>query len=366
VQLAAQFGRATGKRTALRDAIGQFKENKWELRPPDPTEYETTLEPHDRGRILVAAVFDAFLSIYKRRTADLLRLATGGTGILRSGAIHPDLVHRLAGEAAKSAQQVLTICIRGLDYCPPTDITFGEYLRAIITADHDLVANDDLNYRVSFVEAFRRRGIFPPGVSSLSVGSLLWRSPEEDDPPPSDTLRHSLDYLRDPGSEHLYANSRQELFQLQRKMRSDLHRWLDQHFKNHPDGERDAKFLGLDPGKSFEVHMARFAYRVRPDDGISPQLLVGLLQTSTKPVDPGDPRGPQMAFEGGSTVVAELRQPKISYCIRKSLISSSRILRQQQFALGEFDSLHATYLGARSLSEDGQPKEPFALIHRGT
>ncbi len=112
--------------------------------------------------------------------------------------------------------------------------------------------------------------------------------------------------------------------------------------------------------------MARFAYRVRPDDGISPQLLVGLLQTTPRPVDPGDPKGPEMAFEGGSTIVADLRHRKISYCIRKSLISSSRLLRQQQFALREFDSLHATYQGARSLSTDGQPQEPFALIHRGT
>jgi hypothetical protein len=366
MQLATQFGRATGKRAALRDAIGQVKDNKWELRPPDPNEYETTLEPHDRGRILVASVFDAFLSIYKRRTADLLRLATGGTGILRPGAIHPDLVRRLAGEAAKSAQHVLTMCIRALDYCPPTDITFGEYLRAIITADYDLVADDDLNYRVSFVEAFRRRGIFPPGVSSLSVGSLLWRSPEEDDPPPSETLKRSLEYLRDPGSAHLYASSREQLFHLQRKMRCELHRRLEQHFKNDPDGEGDAKFLGLDPRKSFEVHMARFAYRVRPDDGISPQLLVGLLQTTTRPVDPGDPKGPTMAFEGGSTIVADLRRSRICYCIRKSQVSSSRLARQQQFALREFDSLHATYQGARSLSADGQPLEPFALIHRGT
>src|SRR5262249_42282538 len=85
VQLASQFGRATGKRTALRDAIGEVEGegDTWKLREPDPNEYETTLEPHERGRILVSAVFDAFLSIYKRRTTDLLRLATGGTGILR-------------------------------------------------------------------------------------------------------------------------------------------------------------------------------------------------------------------------------------------------------------------------------------------
>ena len=68
-----------------------------------PDEYEKTTESHARGAILVAAVFDAFLLIYERRTADLLRLATGGSGILQPGAIHPDLVNRLAGEASKAA-----------------------------------------------------------------------------------------------------------------------------------------------------------------------------------------------------------------------------------------------------------------------
>ena len=65
--------------------------------------------------------------------ADLRRIATGGTGILPPGDIHPDLVDRLADEAAKSASHVLRMCIRALDYCPPVDLTFGEYLRALIT-----------------------------------------------------------------------------------------------------------------------------------------------------------------------------------------------------------------------------------------
>ena len=53
------------------------------------------------------------------------------------------------------------MCIRALDYCPPVDITFGEYLRALITADTDLVPNDKLGYRIAFIEAFRNRGIYP-------------------------------------------------------------------------------------------------------------------------------------------------------------------------------------------------------------
>ncbi|MDQ2973990.1 MAG: S8 family serine peptidase, partial [Acidobacteriota bacterium] len=169
--LAVQFGRATGGRGALRDAIGTYDKTtgKWTRLQPNPADYKTVMTPHARGSILVAAVFDAFIAIYQTRTADLLRIYTGGTGVLPSGAIHPDLVRRLAAEAAKSAGHVLNMCIRALDYIPPVDITFGEYLRGIITADGDLVEEDRYNYRIAFVEAFRRRGIYPRNLDTLSV-----------------------------------------------------------------------------------------------------------------------------------------------------------------------------------------------------
>ncbi len=34
---------------------------------------------------------------------------------------------------------MLNTCIRALDYCPPVDITFGDYLRAIITAEPKMI-----------------------------------------------------------------------------------------------------------------------------------------------------------------------------------------------------------------------------------
>src|SRR5437588_5829277 len=153
--LAQQFGAALGRSKALRSAIGV---------DPAETNYASTSEPHERGSILVAAVFEAFLSIYQRRIEDLLRIATGGSGVLRAGALHPDLTERLAHEANKSARHVQEICIRALDYCPPVDITFADYLRALITADADLVSQDRFGYRVAFLEAFGKRGIYPEEI----------------------------------------------------------------------------------------------------------------------------------------------------------------------------------------------------------
>ena len=127
--------------------------------------------------MLVATIFDAFQRIYTFRTRDLLRIATNGTGVLPEGSISRDLVGRLAGEAGEIAEHLLHICIRALDYSPPNDITFGAYLRALITADMDIAPEDETGYRVALIEAFRARGIFPSRVNTLSVESLLWQRP---------------------------------------------------------------------------------------------------------------------------------------------------------------------------------------------
>ncbi len=178
--LAVQVGRATEYRHALRNALGHFDARGRRL-PPDPAELARATECHARGAILVAAVFDAFLAIYTDRVQDLRRIATGGTGILPRGDIHPDLAQRFAEEAVKAAQRVLTICIRALDYLPPVDITFGDYLRALVTADANLVPDDPRRYRIAFIEAFRKRGVFPYDVRAMGEDTLRWRgmTPQE-------------------------------------------------------------------------------------------------------------------------------------------------------------------------------------------
>jgi hypothetical protein len=117
-QLAQQFALASGRGDALRSYLGTKDEKgDWKPTAPDPSLIEQTSEPHDRGAILVAAVFGAFTRVYRARTRDLFRIASEGTGVMRECDIHPDLVNRLAEEAERCAERALQMCIRAIDYC---------------------------------------------------------------------------------------------------------------------------------------------------------------------------------------------------------------------------------------------------------
>jgi hypothetical protein len=252
------------------------------------------------------------------------------------------------------------MCVRAIDYCPPVDITFGEFLRAVITADFDLVEDDDLNYRIAFIEAFRKRGIYPRDVRTLSVESLLWRGPNNDEVRPSSHLENTLAQLRSFADTNLYTESRRKAFHFEREFRRSIHQLLSGHFVNGSHGETDAAYLGLEPHGLFEVRSARIAYRTSPDSRMVPQFLVTLLQRTDVPMRANDPNGGRMLFEGGCTLVADLRSSRIQYCIRKNTNSGTRLVRQQEFA-SQLAATSSTYFGA--LRE--RIAEPFAAIHRG-
>jgi len=197
----------------------------------------------------------------------------------------------------------------------------------------------------------------------LSVESLLWRNTEQDGLSPSPQLQAALDRLRAYADDQTYAESREGNFHLERAMRLQIHDWLKTHFASGETGRSDAAYLGLDPDSRFEVRSARIAFRTSPDGGMIPQLLLQLLQRRPVPVDPADPKGAKMWFEGGCTLVADLRSRQIRYCIRKDSNSTGRLARQQQFAAASSGSKRAVYFGVPSLETENA--EPFAAIHRG-
>jgi hypothetical protein len=200
----------------------------------------------------------------------------------------------------------------------------------------------------------------------MSVDSLIWRTPENDEKSYSGQLEPLFKLLSGEVLQYVFAQShgdlteRRTLFDLQRMVRKKIHNWLDNYFQK--GGRADAEYMGLDPNKKFEVHTSRFALRAKPDGGVVPQLLVTVLQADNVPTDGTDPNGPSMIFEGGSSLVADLRRQVVKYCIRKNLKSKNRLALQQGFCMAQITNARSTYVNT---NPDNPAREPFALLHRG-
>src|SRR6185295_18314764 len=94
------------------------------------------------------------------------------------------LARLLAEQAAITAAEFFQLCARAIDYCPPVDVTFGDFLRALITVNLDLKADDGRAVRDALMQAFRVRGIYPEGASFFSEDALCWpRVPKWSDYP---------------------------------------------------------------------------------------------------------------------------------------------------------------------------------------
>ena len=400
-ELAQQFGQATGRYGALRSAIGERgADGTWRPIQPDPERLRNEIEPHARGSILVAAIFGAFLAANKARIQDLIRLATSGSGVLPAGALHPDLVNRLALETAATAKSFLNICIRALDYCPPFDINFGDYLRALITADFDMVPNDRLAFRVAMIESFRRWGILPKGLRTLSEEQLRWPFARMKDFDGWSALTDVAQKIRPNVTETLYIRDRRVLFEKLRECRELIHEELRAAMCDTVDAPHRPEFnrvtglnlwqrSGLDGittadggAPSFEVHALRPALRVSPAGVIVKQLIMILTQRRRVDVDPKDKSRGEFDFRGGSTLIFDLEgeKPSLRYAITRPIDSEERLAEMRAYFGRKADervSLRATYFGMGGGGDAGGPskprgaaaqtagleEEPFCLLH---
>ncbi|WP_413992725.1 S8 family serine peptidase [Labrys okinawensis] len=356
-ELAQQFGEATGMHGALRRYIGEIK-------PLD----ENITEPHARGAVLVSAIFGAFMTIYRARSADLIRLATGGSGILPKGDISYDLAGRLAAEASKTADQLLNVCIRALDYCPPVNLDFGDYLRALITADRDMVADDNRGYRVAFIDAFRERAIIPANVRHLAEDSLVWEPPTLTpgqlqafhDLVPVFDLSWNLNFERKSAFDTSEAN------------RYRMHQWL-----TDPRRQEIRDILGfVEPQKSYsiqlengsgtvlqgeirpiEVHSVRPSRRNAPDGTSKAILTIELSQTFR--AEPNQER-----YRGGCSLVFDLADNTLKYVVRKRLLAQGSIgaqMRANFTAIVRAAEYGQVYYAP---SDAARRANAFAMIHR--
>lgn len=396
-QLAQQFGRATGRGAALRDALGSEANGVWAPREPDPHALDRVSGAHARGAILVAAVFRAFLIIYRARTADLFRIATSGTGQLPEGEIHPDLTRRLAAEASRCADRVLQMCIRAIDYCPPVDITFGGFLRGIITADLEFAPEDRAAFRLVFIESFREWGIYPRQISSMGVDSLAWPSGEELMQEliaegrmhhlPAELRHHLKTFVADAARNWNLESDRLQAWKDLERLRPVLWTWLrggDTYGQDYARlfglvigaGEAPATVSkGSDGDPAVEIHSVRPALRRSLQGMTKVDLVIEVTQRrdgyfdmeEQAQMDRGgaERRPPDFVYRAGATIVIDPATLDVRRVIRTpgTIIDHVEMDRVRQFRKGAHDGGNAFDGGLGTSLRVERRDEPFALLH---
>jgi hypothetical protein len=259
------------------------------------------------------------------------------------------------------------------------DVNFGDYLRALVTADRDLVPEDDRGYRIAVIEAFRRRGIYPQGVRSLSAESLCWAAPQGEMAAALGNLLPGVKSLGRVRPDWSLTTDRRKVWDEMRKSCQEIHTWLQS------EGARDlASHFGLALGQDaprsiergkdglplFEVHSVRPARRLGPDGQTLTDLVIEITQKRNGYVNPGwqdkvdsgETTLPSNDFwlRGGCTVLIDLDRGAVRYCIGKGITSEARLATQRAYVKTS-SSLQATYFGDPRRREQ---IEPFAMLHR--
>jgi len=332
IEIAQQFGEATGINRALRSALGT---------KPNSDDIQKFTEPHARGSILVAAVFDAYFAIYLKRTADLWRIFRAGGGSANPVDIPAPLAARLCEEARNLAQVFFTLCVRALDYSAPVDITFGSYLRSIVTADFDLHPVDHIGIRDAIMQSFRLRGIMPEEAGFFSEDSICWPRAPETLPPVV-----GLDF-GDPNG----------LTREQKNKAGDVLRAYI---------SKNSRLLGFSPGAPVIVPSFHPVFRINSDGSLRTDMVVEAVQTIEKLFNPAAPKFGKIQFRGGATLIirkpvvgepnADKNESPIRYVISKNL-SPKREERQRR--MGE-------HLGLDGKSERNRFQINFSMLHGGS
>ncbi len=344
-RIARQFGAADGL-----DALRRADRKPGTDREAGELLYDDKLEEHDMGELLLSAVFDAFDSVYRRRTQRLLRLATGGSGVLPPGALHPDLLEALADESAALARRFMAMTVRALDYCPPASIELGEFLRAMVTADAVLTPDDRFGLREALIDAFRARQILPRYVFSLTEDSLLWGPPQRRLPLLTELSFAVTRFDGGPGRP-LEPESR-------RRQSEALGRWLMQ-----PEAMAEAGLVA--PGdprlsdKGATVSLPSIdALEVTSSAGAEGEMHFHTVAVVTQRVTVARKgKAPGFAFQAGGTLLFD-PDGALRLAISKSALGSGRIERRRDFltdmskvAAARSPSAHS--LDSRWVEQDG-------------
>ncbi|HYR29828.1 MAG TPA: hypothetical protein VEU30_15265, partial [Thermoanaerobaculia bacterium] len=289
------------------------------------------MESHRRGEILSAAMMSAFINVWAKR-------------LERIGQKAPGRVDRwkVAEEGAAVADSLLTSAIRALDYVPPVDVSFNDYLSAFVTADSEIRPGTDDRWgvRQAVVDAFGKFGIAP--ASNMPEG--VWEPPEE---------RSGSVYVYDRTHFEPMQRDADEVFHFIWENRSEDHIGLDEEAFTYVQSVRPCVRVGPD-GFMLRETVAEYIQVLKIQAGELDSL--GL----TKP--DGMPGEQELWLYGGGALIFD-EYGKIKFHISNRLRGKKqnerlKYLYDYGFFAGKslqvrFSSLHRL----RSLARIGRPEE---------
>jgi hypothetical protein len=307
-----------------------------ELEPPQLPNYylnqEEFKDPHRRGELFVAAMMNAFLRVWCERLKRLGDAPVPGANRRPKRQVFLDR-QRVVEEGAAVAEQMITMSIRALDYTPPTDLEFCDFLSALLTGDYEMRPDDSIyNFRKTLKESFRAYGMAPTSKYGGNEEGI-WEPPN-----------HSLRYDR-------------TRFESLTRDPDEVFRFIWEN--------RQA--LGLEEGAYTRVLSVRPCMRTNPDDGfVLRETVAEYYQQLTIRADElkqygiKTPPGMDEDFEvtiygGGSLIFDEFG--RVKFHIRNRILNPERQTRRLKhlWEYGYFDpSLAADgggFYGGRRFAE---------------
>ncbi len=145
-RIAAQFGQAVygrADRSYLRSA----------LNTKTMADIKGVFEEHEYSEVMTGAYYDFLLKAYERFVPITLekRQRSNPAKTMDGGVAVAALI--------KAAELTGRLFLRALDYCPPVDIDFLEYARAVVASDRVAYPVDQHRFREDLFTVFQKRGI---------------------------------------------------------------------------------------------------------------------------------------------------------------------------------------------------------------
>jgi hypothetical protein len=280
------------------------------------------------------------------RAENLFRIYRAGGGS-RIDDLPGPLAELLASCASETATNFFRLCARALDYCPPVDVTFGDFLRALITVSKDLDPIDNDGVRDALMEAFRLRGIYAESASFYSEDALCWPQMSNGLPAIADLVFGNPNGLTGAEKDH----------------NGDVLRAWAHAYRGK---------LGLDPDLPVTVPSFHPVFRTLENGRLRMEMVVEIIQSRTAPFDPGVPEAGSFPFRGGVTLIVEAPEmandgkghtvalpPVVRFTIAKASVgdeSKRREQTQRSFAI-------AQGLAAGDTMKPGHFQANFGLLH---